>query len=78
MNFFDNIHYMNFKDTVDMALTGEFISRLLDEYIDLLVKKNKLKDLTDKEMKKLRSKVLDRMQEKYPDAGIVINKKEDK
>lgn len=62
---------MNLKDTADMALTGEFLATLLDEYLDLLLQKNPtLNKPTEKEVQELREKIIKRLQEKYPGAGI--------
>ena len=68
---------MNLKDVGKMALAGEFLSSLLDEYLDVIFEKNpSLKKPSEEEMDKIRDKVLKEMQEKYPNAGIIVQKKE--
>lgn len=66
---------MSYEDTARMALDGEFLAALLDEYLDLLIEKNKLKKPTDEEIQKAREKVIKRLQEKYPKVGISLIKK---
>lgn len=62
---------MKFEDVTQMALAGEFLGRLLDEYLDLLIQKNNLNKPTEEEIKKLREKIIADMQQKYPTAGII-------
>lgn len=70
---------MNFKDTADMALTGEYLSRLLDEYLDEIFKANpQLKKPTDADVARIRKKVLEELKKKYPTAGIIDDSREDK
>ena len=67
---------MRFEDISKMALNGEFLATLIDEYLDVFVEKNKLKKPSEEELEEIGKKVLKKMQEKYPEAGIVLKKEE--
>lgn len=57
-------------DIDKQSLENEFLTRLIDKYLEWIIKANKLKEPTEEQIKKMREKVLEDLKEKYPDAGI--------
>ncbi len=57
-------------DIAKQSLENEFLTRLIDEYLEWIIKENKLKEPTEEQIKKMREKVLEDLKGKYPDAGI--------
>lgn len=66
---------MSYKDTTQMALNGEYLAALLDEYLDWIIEHNHLNKPSESQIEEMRNKVIKKLQEKYPDAGIVLTKK---
>ncbi len=57
-------------DIARQSLENEFLTGLIDEYLEWIIKENKLKEPTEDQIKKMSEKVLKNLQKKYPDAGI--------
>lgn len=65
---------MKLDELSQMAMIGEFLSSTIDEFLDLLIEKNKLKRPSEEEVLKIKRKIIKKMQEKYPSAGIILKK----
>lgn len=64
---------MSYEDTARQALDAEYLSRMLDEYLDVFFSLNpRLVKPSEDDIKKIRQKVITQLQQKYPNAGIIL------